>query len=187
MCVLLVLVTYVYHYARFKKRTVSTHFHYNELDYKPVFHEYDQIFSLVVKANEIHYFSDLFDKVLYMFRTGPLSIIRRYSWWWTVDLSETCTVKLKWSRYRPGVAQRVGRGIALLFHDRGTSRGWVASSTPRPDFTPGKDPIPILQEAGWTPGPVWTGRKSRPHRDLIPDRPARSSVSTPTELPGPHM
>ena len=27
------------------------------------------------------------------------------------------------SRYRPGVAQRVGRGIALLFHDRGTRRG----------------------------------------------------------------
>ena len=24
------------------------------------------------------------------------------------------------------------------------------------------------------PGPVWTGRKSRPHRDSIPDRPARS-------------
>ena len=31
--------------------------------------------------------------------------------------------KVKCSRYRPGVAQRVGRGIALLFHDRGTSRG----------------------------------------------------------------
>ena len=29
----------------------------------------------------------------------------------------------KVSRYRPGVAQRVGRGIALLFHDRGTRRG----------------------------------------------------------------
>ena len=28
--------------------------------------------------------------------------------------------KVKRSRYRPGVAQRVGRGIALLFHDRGT-------------------------------------------------------------------
>ena len=25
-------------------------------------------------------------------------------------------------RYRPGVAQRVGRGIALLFHDRGVRR-----------------------------------------------------------------
>ena len=79
-----------------------------------------------------------------------------------------------WSHYRPGVAQRVGRGIALLFHNRGTRRGWVVSSTPRPHFTPGKDPVPILQEAGWAPGPVWKGGKFRPHRDSIPDRPARS-------------
>ena len=55
--------------------------------------------------------------------------------------------KVKWSRYRPGVAQRLGRGIALLFHDHGNRRGWVVSSTPRPHFTPGKDPVPILQEA----------------------------------------
>ena len=82
--------------------------------------------------------------------------------------------EVKWSRYRTGVAQRVGRGIALLFHDRGTRRGWVVSSAPRPHFTPGKDPVPILQEAGWAPWPVWTGGKSRPHRDSIPDRPARS-------------
>ena len=68
--------------------------------------------------------------------------------------------KVKWSRYRPGVAQRVGRGIALLFHDRGTRSGWVVSSTPRPHFTPGKDPVPILQEAGWVPGPVSTGGNS---------------------------
>ena len=32
-------------------------------------------------------------------------------------------VKVKVSRYRPGVAQKVGRGIALLFHDRGTRKG----------------------------------------------------------------
>jgi len=82
--------------------------------------------------------------------------------------------KVKWSRYRSGVAQTVGRGIALLFHDRGTRRGWVVSSTPRSHFTPGKDPAPILQEAGWAPGSVWTGGKSRPHRDSIPNRPARS-------------
>ena len=61
----------------------------------------------------------------------------------------------------------------------------MVSSTPRPHFTPGKDPVPILQEAVWVPGPVWTGGKSRPHRDSIPDRPARSSVTIPTELPGP--
>ena len=83
--------------------------------------------------------------------------------------------KVKWSRYRPGVAQRVGRGIALLFHDRGTRRGWVVSNTPRPHFTPGKDPVPILQEAGWVLGPLWTGGKSRPHRDSILDlRPVAS-------------
>ena len=79
--------------------------------------------------------------------------------------------KLQCSRYRPGVAQRVGRGIAPLFHDRGTRK---VSSTPRPHFTLGKDPVPILQEAGWAPGPVWKGGKSRPHRDSIPDRAARS-------------
>jgi len=83
-------------------------------------------------------------------------------------------IKVKWSRYRPVVAQKVGRGIALLFDDRGTRRGWVVSNTPRPHFTPGKEPVPILQEAGWAPGPVWAGGKSRPHRDSIPDRPARS-------------
>jgi hypothetical protein len=32
-------------------------------------------------------------------------------------------VKVKFSRYRPGVAQRVDRGIAILFRDRGTRRG----------------------------------------------------------------
>ena len=83
-------------------------------------------------------------------------------------------MKVKRSRYRPGVAQRVGRVIALLFLHRGTRRGWVVSSTPRPQFTPGRDPVPILQEARWAPGPVWKGGKSRPHRDSIPDRPARS-------------
>ena len=32
------------------------------------------------------------------------------------------TLKVKCSRYRSGVAQRVGSSIALLFHDRGTRR-----------------------------------------------------------------
>jgi len=54
-------------------------------------------------------------------------------------------------------AYRASRGIALLFRDHGTRRGWGVSVTPRSLFTPGKDPIPIVQEAGWSPGPVWTG------------------------------
>ena len=89
---------------------------------------------------------------------------------------EESKVKVKCSRYRPGVDQRVGRGIALLFHDCGTRRGWVVSSMSRAHFTPGKDPVPILQETGWASGPVWTGGKSRPHRDLIPGRPAHRQL-----------
>ena len=77
------------------------------------------------------------------------------------------------------------RGIALLFPRTFGARWWWwwgVSPTHRPHFTPGKDPVPILQDAGWAPGPVWTGGKFRPHRDSIPDRPARSSVAIPTEL-----
>ena len=31
---------------------------------------------------------------------------------------------------------------------------------PRTLFTPGKDPVPIVQEAGWAPGQVWTGAEN---------------------------
>ena len=51
--------------------------------------------------------------------------------------------------------------------------------------TPGKDPIPIVQEAGWSPGQVWTGGKSRPHRDSIPDRPAHSQSLYRPSYPAP--
>jgi hypothetical protein len=27
-------------------------------------------------------------------------------------------------------------------------------------FTPGKDPVPIVQEAGWAPEPVWIGAEN---------------------------
>jgi hypothetical protein len=39
-------------------------------------------------------------------------------------------------------------------------------------FTPGKDPVPTVQEAGWAPGPVWTCAKNLvPTGILSPDRP----------------
>ena len=53
-------------------------------------------------------------------------------------------------------------------------------------INPGKDSVPIVQEAKWAPAPVWMGGKSRPTGIRSPDRPARSSVAIPTELPGPH-
>ena len=33
----------------------------------------------------------------------------------------------------------------------------MVSSTPRPHFTPGKDPVSIVQEAGWAPGRAENG------------------------------
>jgi len=59
----------------------------------------------------------------------------------------------------PLQAQRVGRGIALLFRDRGTrSCEWSAARSGR--TLPRKDPGPILQEAVWAPGSVWTGAEN---------------------------
>jgi hypothetical protein len=56
-------------------------------------------------------------------------------------------------------AYRGSRGIALLFHDHGTRRGEGLASRPG-RLTPWKDPVPIIQEAGWAPGPVWTGAEN---------------------------
>ena len=72
-------------------------------------------------------------------------------------------------------ARRGSRSIALPFHDHGTRRGRGVSVAPRLLFTPGKNPVPIVQEAGWAPGPVWTGAENlAPTGIQSPDRPARS-------------
>jgi len=33
---------------------------------------------------------------------------------------------------------------------------------------PGKEPVPIVQETGWAPGPVWTGAKIPPTPGFYP-------------------
>jgi len=83
-------------------------------------------------------------------------------------------------------AHRGRRGIAILFYDHSTRRRSGVSVTPRPLFTPRKDPVPIVQESGWAPGPVWTGAENLAATGIrSPDRAARSSVAIPNELPGP--
>jgi len=85
-------------------------------------------------------------------------------------------------------AHRGSRGIALPFHDHGTRRGDCSASRSGRSLPPGKDPVPIVQEAGWAPGPVWTGAENlAPTGIRSPDRPARSTVAIPTALPGPRM
>jgi hypothetical protein len=64
----------------------------------------------------------------------------------------------------------VDRGIAPSFLDSGARRGgWSAPHPGR--FTPGKDPVPFIQEAG----PVWTCAKNlAPTGIRSPDCPALS-------------
>ena len=45
---------------------------------------------LIIKVNEMHSFSNLFDKVPYMFRTSPLSIIRSISTLYTRNSYLSC-------------------------------------------------------------------------------------------------
>ena len=60
------------------------------------------------------------------------------------------------------------------------------SVTPRPRLTPGKDPVPIVQEAGWASGPVWTGAENLA-ATRIPGPSSPQAVAIPTTLPGPHV
>ena len=62
-------------------------------------------------------------------------------------------------------------------------------STPRPGrFTPGKDTVPIVQEAGWAPEPVWTGAENLtpPTGIRSPDHPSRSESLYRLSYPGPY-
>jgi hypothetical protein len=93
-----------------------------------------------------------------------------------LSVSEFCSVKVKGKVHPIQATKGFGwsGGIALLFIYLGARRGgW---SAPRPDrFTPGKDPVPIIQETGWAPGPVWTCAKNlAPTGIRSSDRPARS-------------
>jgi len=83
-------------------------------------------------------------------------------------------IKVTCSRYKPDVAQRMGRVTALLFHDRGARRGWVVSSKPRLRFTPGKTRYPFYRRlggpqdrSGWEENLVPTGIRSRTVQSVV--------------------
>jgi len=53
---------------------------------------------------------------------------------------------------QPGVAQRVGRGIALLFHDRGTRRDEWSAACPSHTLPPEKTRYPFYGRLGGPQG-----------------------------------
>ena len=87
--------------------------------------------------------------------------------------------KVKVTRYRPGVAQRVSRGISLLFHDRGTRRGeWSAARLGR-TLPPGNTRYPFYRRLGGSQGR--SGRAENLVRIGIRSRTVQSVVTRYTD------
>jgi hypothetical protein len=75
-------------------------------------------------------------------------------------------VKVKFAPEQATKAQKGSRGIVYSFLNLGVR--WGVWSTPRTGrFTSAKeDRLPVANEAGWAPGPVWTVAENlAPHRD----------------------
>jgi len=81
------------------------------------------------------------------------------------------------------MAHRGSRGIALLFLTTALEGGEGSAARPSRSLPPGKDPVPIVQEARWAP---WTGAENlAPTGIRSSDRPARSQSLYRLSYPGP--
>jgi hypothetical protein len=44
----------------------------------------------------------------------------------------------------------------------------MVNSKPRPLYARERDPVPIVKEAGWAPGPVWTAAENLARIGIMP-------------------
>jgi len=64
--------------------------------------------------------------------------------------------------------------MALIFLEHSVRRGENSVSRPGRSLPPGQTQVPIVQEAGWATGPVWTGAENLATTGIrSPDRPTR--------------
>jgi hypothetical protein len=123
-------------------------------------------------------------------------IIRLEGVLWTLELVTVVAMELTWYGWQPGWGRSEQARRKYKVHPRtdyespeGEQRysstlsltsplAGSGLSIPRPShLTPGKDPVPIVEEAGWAPGPVCkgAGNLAPPHTGIrSTDRPARS-------------
>ena len=94
----------------------------------------------------------------------------------------TCKGK---GKFFPLQAQRVGRGIALLFHDRGTRRGEWSAARPGRTLLPGKTRYPFYRRLGGPQGRsgraenlVPTGIRSRTVQPVVSRHTDRATRTT---------
>ena len=80
----------------------------------------------------------------------------------------TCTLVRALRLCTGRTAHRESTSIALLFLDHGSRRGLRDKRHALAALYPGKDPVPILQEAGWARGSVCTGAENLAHTGFDP-------------------
>jgi hypothetical protein len=104
----------------------------------------------------------------------PVPIVQEAGW-------EPCKVKVKQSRYTPW--RRLGgeKYRSYSFSTSALDGGEWSASRPGRALPSGKGPpVPIVQEAGWAPEPVWTQRLEEKSfclcRGSNPDRPVVQPV-----------
>jgi hypothetical protein len=94
--------------------------------------------------------------------------------------------KVKLSRYTPWRRLGERRYSSYLFLTSALDGGEWSASRPGRALPPGKEPpVPIGQEAGWAPEPVWTQRLEEKSSCLCrgsnPSRPVRSQIQECTD------
>jgi hypothetical protein len=78
-----------------------------------------------------------------------------------------------------------GRADVLLysFFNLGARLGYVINATLRPPYPRKRAPVPIVQETGWAPVPMWKGAENlAPTGIRSPDRPVQPVASRCTEF-----
>jgi hypothetical protein len=91
--------------------------------------------------------------------------------WWVGHVALVVKVKLKWSRYTPWRRMGWEEEKLLSFLTSALDGGEWSASRPGRALPPGKGPaVPIVQEAGWAPEPVWTQRLEEKSSASVGDR-----------------
>ena len=73
------------------------------------------------------------------------------------------------------------------FFNLGARWGWVVNATPLPLYPRERNPVPIIQDAGWSSGPIWIGAEKLALIGIqFPDLPVRIESLYRLSYPLPH-
>jgi len=105
---------------------------------------------------------------------------------WIYKVKVKVNVNVKFSLEQATKAQRGVDIQRYSFFNLGPKMGVGGQGHALAALPTGKDPVPIVWEAGWIPEPVWTSAENlAPTGIRSPDRPARSESLYRLSYPGP--